>query len=150
MRTTVQKSIIFSGQWIQELINMFWQNCFQYSLKWNSMFSAPICRSFYKINFTFQSLLQITFVFWNRKFYVILLVNPWQISISWCKIVVSAFYLIERGLFLPQFSCRNPKISKLKVPALLGMLTKTSCGVIMPITDPCCILNDAGSNQQLL
>ena len=78
------------------------------------------------------------------------LVNPWQISISWCKIVMSAFYLIERRLFLPQFSCRNLKISKLKVPALLGMLTKTSCGVIMPITDPCCILNDAGSNQQLL
>ena len=33
-------------------------------VKWNSMFSAPICLSFYKINFTFQYLLQI---FWKQK-----------------------------------------------------------------------------------
>ena len=73
-------------------------------VKWNSMFSAPICRSFYKINFTFQYLLQI-FLFSSSASF---LTNPSNRSLLLMQELVQ-FFFMERRLFPPRFSLTNPK-----------------------------------------
>ena len=67
-------------------------------VKWNSMFSAPICRSFYKINFTFKYLLQIFLFSCSASF----LTNPSNRSLLLMQELVQ-FFLWKEDYFLHDF-----------------------------------------------